>query len=448
MSTPGTPAGADDHAVPATGSPKSVALPGTATPATTDRSSRKPEPEPAAAEPKPVAAGPGPAHGPGPGSLRALLRYFLVLGAVGFGGPIATVGYMQRDLVEQRGWLDREEFLNGVALGQTMPGPLAAQVSMWVGFLQQGALGALAVAIAFIAPSFLFVLAVAALYAHFSGLPVVQAVFYGVAPGVMAIIAIAAYKLARLTNRTDLKLWTITAVIAVVTAVTGTEVALLFIAAGLLMIVLEAPPRWLRRPTRAASFTLPAFAPLAKAVTAGTLGVLATGGTLIALALFFLKAGAFIFGSGLAIVPFLREGVVTSHHWLNNRQFLDAVAIGLITPGPVVITATFIGYLVGGLTGAIVATIAIFLPIYFGVVLPGRWFLRHKDNPQVKAFVRGATAAAAGAITGATVVLTQGAVTDLTTAAIALATLAVLLRYKVKEPYVVLACAALGIALH
>lgn len=447
MSTPGTPAGADDHAVPATGSPESVALPGTATPATTDRSSRKPEPEPVAAEP--ASAGPGPARGPGPGSLRALLRYFLVLGTVGFGGPIATVGYMQRDLVEQRGWLDREEFLNGVALGQTMPGPLAAQVSMWVGFLQQGALGALAVAIAFIAPSFLFVLAVAALYAHFSGLPVVQAVFYGVAPGVMAIIAIAAYKLARLTNRTDLTLWTITAVIAVVTAVTGTEVALLFIAAGLLMIVLEAPPRWLRRPTRAASFTLPAFAPLAKAVTVGTLGVLATGGTLIALGLFFLKAGAFIFGSGLAIVPFLREGVVTSHHWLNNRQFLDAVAIGLITPGPVVITATFIGYLVGGLTGAIVATIAIFLPIYFGVVLPGRWFLRHKDNPQVKAFVRGATAAAAGAIAGATVVLTQGAVTDLTTtAAIALATLAVLLRYKVKEPYVVLACAALGIALH
>ncbi len=441
MTTPGTPAGADDHAVPATGSPESVALPGTATPATTDRSSR--EPEPVAAEPGP---GPGPAHGPG--SLRALLRYFLVLGTVGFGGPIATVGYMQRDLVEQRGWLDREEFLNGVALGQTMPGPLAAQVSMWVGFLQQGAFGALAVAIAFIAPSFLFVLAVAALYAHFSGLPVVQAVFYGVAPGVMAIIAIAAYKLARLTNRTDLKLWTITAVIAVVTAVTGTEVALLFLAAGLLMIVLEAPPRWLRRPTRAASFTLPAFAPLAKAMTAGTLGVLATGGTLIALALFFLKAGAFIFGSGLAIVPFLREGVVTSHHWLNNRQFLDAVAIGLITPGPVVITATFIGYLVGGLSGAIVATIAIFLPIYFGVVLPGRWFLRHKDNPQVKAFVRGAAAAAAGAIAGATVVLTQGAVTDLTTAAIALATLGVLLRYKVKEPYVVLACAALGIALH
>jgi len=441
VTTPGTPAGADDHAVPATGSPESVALPGTATPATTDRSSR--EPEPVAAEPGP---GPGPAHGPG--SLRALLRYFLVLGTVGFGGPIATVGYMQRDLVEQRGWLDREEFLNGVALGQTMPGPLAAQVSMWVGFLQQGAFGALAVAIAFIAPSFLFVLAVAALYAHFSGLPVVQAVFYGVAPGVMAIIAIAAYKLARLTNRTDLKLWTITAVIAVVTAVTGTEVALLFLAAGLLMIVLEAPPRWLRRPTRAASFTLPAFAPLAKAMTAGTLGVLATGGTLIALALFFLKAGAFIFGSGLAIVPFLREGVVTSHHWLNNRQFLDAVAIGLITPGPVVITATFIGYLVGGLSGAIVATIAIFLPIYFGVVLPGRWFLRHKDNPQVKAFVRGAAAAAAGAIAGATVVLTQGAVTDLTTAAIALATLGVLLRYKVKEPYVVLACAALGIALH
>lgn len=380
--------------------------------------------------------------------MRALLGYFVVLGTVGFGGPIATVGYMQRDLVEKRGWLDREDFLNGVALGQTMPGPLAAQVSMWVGFLQQGAFGALAVAVAFILPSFLFVLAVAALYAHFSGLPVVQAIFYGVAPGVMAIIAIAAYKLSRLTNRHDLRLWAISAVIGLVTAVTGTEVALLFVAAGLLMILLEAPPRWRRPPTRVASFTLPAAAPAVKVLGVGVLGALATGGTLVALGLFFLKAGAFIFGSGLAIVPFLREGVVNTHHWLTERQFLDAVAMGLITPGPVVITATFIGYLVGGITGALVATVAIFLPIYAGVVLPGRWFLRHKDNRQVKAFVKGATAAAAGAIAGATVVLTRGAVTNLTTALIALVTLGVLLRFKVKEPYVVLACAVVGIALH
>jgi len=383
-----------------------------------------------------------------------LLRYFLVLGATGFGGPIATVGYMQRDLVERRGWLDREQFLNGVALGQTMPGPLAAQVTMWVGFLQRGPVGALAVSVAFIAPSFLFVLAVAVLYTHYSGLAVVQAVFYGVAPGVMAIIAIAAYKLAKLTNRNDLRLWVISAVLAVVTAVTGAEIALLFIGAGLLMVLIDAPPAFVRRPRTAPALMLPALLTASRPVTAATVavaaavGALASTGTLVALGLFFLKTGAFTFGSGLAIVPFLHAGVVTQHHWLNDRQFLDAVAMGLITPGPVVITATFIGYLTGGITGALVATVAIFTPIYLGVVLPGRWFIRHKDNPQVKAFVKGATAAAAGALTGATVVLTRQVVVDLPTLAIGVITLAVLLRYKVKEPYVVLACAVAGIALH
>lgn len=388
------------------------------------------------------------------GGLGRLVRYFLVLGSTGFGGPIATVGYMQRDLVERRGWLDRQEFLNGVALGQTMPGPLAAQVTMWVGFLQRGALGALAVSVAFIAPSFLFVLAVAVLYTHLSGLPVVQAVFYGVAPGVMAIIAIAAYKLAKLTNRRDLRLWAISAALAVLTAVTGAEIAVLFLGAGLLMIGLDAPPAFLRRPRALPALALPALLALparpgrATSTAAAALGALASGGTLVALALFFLKTGAFTFGSGLAIVPFLREGVVDQHHWLNDRQFLDAVAMGLITPGPVVITATFIGYLTAGLAGAVVATVAIFIPIYLGVVLPGSWFVRHKDNPQVQAFVKGATAAAAGALTGATVVLLRQVVVDLTTLVIAVATLAVLLRVKVKEPYVVLACAAAGIALH
>src|SRR5205807_1544878 len=195
----------------------------------------------------------------------------------------------------RRAWLDRDEFLDGVALGQTMPGPLAAQVSMWVGYLRAGAAGALAVAGAFIAPSFLFVLGVAAIYAHYQGLAVVQSLFYGIALG----------------------------------------------------------------------------------------GWAASGGTQVALGLFFLKAGAFIFGSGLAIVPFLREGVVHQHHWLSERQFLDAVAMGLITPGPVVITATFIGYLVGGLAGAVVATLAIFTPIYLGVVVPGCWFVRRRSNRQV-----------------------------------------------------------------
>jgi chromate transporter len=374
-----------------------------------------------------------------PVTFDRLLRYFLWLGTFGFGGPIATVGYMQRDLVEQRAWLKKQDFLNGIALGQTMPGPLAAQVAMWVGFLRRGAFGALAVSLVFILPSFLLVLTVSYFYVRYQGLFWMQSLFYGIAPAVMAIIALAAIKLARLTNESDKRMWAISLVIMAVTAVTGAEVVLLFLAAGLLMIVLDAPPTFLRRSSSA--LVLPVVPPVA------TLGV-ASGGTKLALFLFFLKAGAFIFGSGLAIVPFLREGVVTQHHWLTASQFLDAVAVGLITPGPVVITATFIGYLVGGFQGAMIATVAIFLPIYLGVVLPGRWFIRHQDNPQIKAFVKGATAAAAGAIAGATIVLTRQAVIDLKSGVITVVAFVLLWRFKVKEPVLVPLAGLAGLMLH
>ncbi len=378
-------------------------------------------------------------RGPAQPGLRGFLRYFLWLGSFGFGGPIATVGYMQRDLVERREWLAREEFLNGVALGQTMPGPLAAQVAMWVGFLKRGALGAFLVSIPFILPSFVAVLVISFFYVEYQGLDWVQSLFYGIAPGVVAIIVIAAIKLARLTNKDDLKLWAISLVTLVVTAVTESEIAILFIAAGLLMVVIEAPPRF-RRPTGGMFFL----------AAGGDQAVLALGAvpeTYLALGLFFLKAGAFIFGSGLAIVPFLREGVVEQHHWLTSDQFLDAVAMGLITPGPVVITATFIGYLVGDLTGAVIATVAIFVPIYLGVVIPGRWFVRHQDHPQLQAFVRGATAAAAGAIGGATIVLTRQAVVDVATGVIAVVSLGLLWRFRVPEVVIVLLAGAAGLAL-
>jgi len=375
---------------------------------------------------------------------RSFLAYFAGLGTWGFGGPIASVGYMQRDLVERRAWISRKDFLDGVALGQTMPGPLAAQVVMWLGFLRAGALGALAASAAFIAPSFTLVLAVAVAYAHFQGLPVVQALFAGIAPAVMAIIAVAAYKLARMTNRRDWRLWAISGVLGVVTAVTGAEIAVLFITAGLLMIALDAPPRWLRRPRPPAVPGLVGLGPFAgKALVFGV-----GGGTLLALGWFFFKAGAFIFGSGLAIVPFLRQGVVHDHHWLTDGQFLDAVAMGLITPGPIVITATFIGYLAAGWQGAVIATVAIFTPIFLGVVLPGRWFIRHRDNAQIKAFVAGATAAAAGAIAGAVVVLSRQTVHTWPAAAIAVVSLGLLLKWKIKEPYLVAAGAAAGILLH
>jgi chromate transporter len=378
-----------------------------------------------------------PAH---PVSFTRLLLYLLELGSLGFGGPVATVGYLQRDLVERKRWLSRDDLLDGIALGQSMPGPLAAQVVMWIGYLRRGALGALTAAAAFVLPSFALVLAIGFLYIRFGGLPAVRSVFYGVAPAVVAIVALAAVRLARMTDGRDPRLWSISALAMVVTAVTGTEVALLVLGAGLLMLAWDAPPSWLRHPGVNGLLATP-FAGI------GLDGV--ASGVLVALFLFFLKAGAFIFGSGLAIVPFLHEGVVDQQRWLTERQFLDAIAVGLITPGPVVITAAFIGYLVAGLPGAVVAGIGIFTPIYLGVVIPGRWFIRHRDDPRVRAFTSGATAAAAGAITGATVILARQAISDVPTILIALLSALFLwrLRFRLKEPLLVVAAGLAGLAL-
>jgi chromate transporter len=259
-------------------------------------------------------------------SFRALLRYFLWLGAFGFGGPIASVGYMQRDLVEGRGgWIAKQDMLDGIALGQTMPGPLAAQVAMWVGYLRRGAAGALGTAAAFILPSFLFVITLGALYVRFQGLPWVRSAFYGVAPAVIAIIALAALKLARLTDGRDKRLWVISLLIGALTAITQSEVAVLFVMAGIVILIWDAPPTWLQRHPRAALLVFPGI----------TFPAAASPGGLLAIFLFFLKAGAFIFGIGLAIVPFLKQGVIYEHHWLTEQQFFDAVAVGLITPGPI-----------------------------------------------------------------------------------------------------------------
>jgi chromate transport protein ChrA len=279
-------------------------------------------PPPDNIEPAPAPTDPAPQVG-----FMRVLRYFVRLGTIGFGGPIATVGYMQRDLVEHRGWIDRRDFLDGVALGQTMPGPLAAQVAMWVGYLRKGAPGALAVALAFIAPSFLLVVAVGALYARYSGLPVVAALFYGIAPAVMAIITIAAVKLVKLTDRRDWRLWVISATVFGLTAATGSEPILVILGAGLLMIGLDARPK-MRRPRRRSTPVDPEqgstgdppqrSAAFPFVMSAGAFGAIAGGGTLVALGVFFLKTGAVVFGSGLAIVPFLRDGVVAQHYWLTQ----------------------------------------------------------------------------------------------------------------------------------
>ena len=350
--------------------------------------------------------------------LLRFFGYFLLLGAAGCGGPIALAGYMQRDLVEDRKWFSEDEYVKGLALAQLAPGPLAAQLAIYLGWARARVLGATLVAIAFVAPSFLMVLALSVAYVRFGGIGWMQAAFYGIGAAVIAIVLRSAVKLVRLTLAREPLLWLIFVANTIATAVMEAEVVSLILACGML--------------TLAARWTQPRTAPLLSLALAP------------ALFWFFVKAGAFIFGSGLAIVPFLYGGVVREHQWLTDQQFLDAVAVAMITPGPVVITVAFIGYLVAGLPGALLASLGVFLPCYLFVVIPAPYYARFADDPRLKAFVAGVTAAATGAIAGATFVLARRAIVDLPTVLIFLGTLAALVWLKkIPEP-VVIALAGAG----
>lgn len=389
------------------------------------------------AQPAPAAE-----HGSPARTLRGLVLYFLKLGGSGFGGPIALVGYMHRDLIEDRRWFTEQQFQQGLAVGQTMPGPLAAQTAMWLGYLHAGTRGAVAVAAPFILPPFLIVTAVAVLYAEYQGLDWVHAVFLGVGPAVLAIIAIAAYKLARSTNKTDPMLWAIAVILCAVTAIAGAEIVWLFLAAGAFGAIYYGGGLPRPRPGGLASVS-----PVGLMAVVKGLAWTGSGASLGTLGWFFFKAGAFTFGSGLAIVPFLHAGLVEDHGWLTEQQFVDAVAMGLISPGPVVIMATFAGYLVFGLVGAIVATIFVFLPALLLVVIPGPLIRRHENHPRLQGFVKGATAAAAGAIAGASIVIAGQVIDSGWSILIAAAALAALLQpwRKVPEPALVAVAALVGL---
>lgn len=380
--------------------------------------------------------------------LWVLTAYFLKLGTIGFGGPVALVGFMHRDLVEQRRWISEDTYKLSLALAQIMPGPLAAQTAIAIGYFEAGVLGATLVSLAFVLPSFLMVVAISLAYVAYGGLWWMQALFYAIGATVIAIIAIAAYKLARSTNKRDPLLWGIFIALTAVTVWAQAELAEFFILAGLVVLFVHAWPGWksgaLMALTGAVLGSVIWFfeAWVRQSVTAGD-----SQDVLTQILLFFTKAGAFVFGSGLAIVPFLQQGVVQQFGWLNEHQFLDAVAVAMITPGPVVITVAFIGFLVAGFAGAIMASIGIFLPVYFFTIFPAPWFKRHRDNPQLKAFVDGATAAATGAITGAVLVLGARAIIDVPTAVIALVSFAVLWRFKLSEPLLVTISGVVGLIL-
>jgi len=375
-------------------------------------------------------------------TLWQLMLYFLRLGTLGFGGPVALVGYMRRDLVEQRGWISEADYKEGLALAQLAPGPMAAQTAIYLGYVHYRILGATLAGIAFVLPSFFMVVALGWAYSRYGGLSWMQAVFYGVGAAVIGIIAISAHKLTTKSIGKDKLHWAIFLALAIVTIVTESEIAWLFLAAGVVTWLWRAPPKsW-------GGGGMAAALPTDLTHTGSFMATL-DWPLLTQIGVFFAKAGAFVFGSGLAIIPFLYGGVVTEHHWLNEKQFVDAVAVAMITPGPVVITVGFIGYLVAGLPGACTAALATFLPCYLFTIIPAPYFKKYGKLPAIVAFVDGVTAAAVGAITGSVVVIAKRSIVDMPTALLALLTVAILWKYKkLQEPVVVVAAALIGLVLY
>jgi chromate transporter len=368
--------------------------------------------------------------------LKDLVLYFLKLGTIGFGGPVALVGYMHRDLVEKRQWIPEEDYKEGLALAQLAPGPLAAQLSIYLGYVHYRIIGATLVGLAFVLPSFLMVLGIGYAYVKAGGLPWMQAVFYGIGAAVIGIIAISSYKLSKKSLGKNWLLWGIAVVLAIATFITEKEILWLILASGVVT--------WLYSASVKSKTKALIISPVLLQITNSFAG----NEKLTQIGWFFFKAGAFVFGSGLAIVPFLYGGVVKEYQWLDEQQFLDAVAVAMITPGPVVITVGFIGYLVAGFPGACVAALATFLPCYLFTVLPAPYFKKYGKHPSIKAFVDGVTAAAVGAIGGAVLVLGKRQITDVTSALIALATIVVLLKFKkVQEPVIIVVAALLGLVL-
>src|SRR5438067_1110452 len=394
-----------------------------------------------------VAAGGSPAGRPlaaTPDRLWPLAAYFLWLGTTGVGGATAVAAYMQRDLVERRRWIGEDDYRTALALAQVLPGPLTPQLAMILGYFLHGFAGGLLAVTGLVLPSLLVVLVLARLYVEHGGLWWIQALLWGLAPGTLAVMAVAAYRLARHTNERDRLLWAVCGALVVVTVALRSEWELTvgFLLAGLVVLVRRAPPSWLAGPGRAAVLVLhaPSF-PLWSSVTIAA----PSGDFLLQLLLVFGQAG--ILGSGMGMVPLLQEGVVVDTGWLTERQFLDALAIGIITPGPSATVSAFMGYLVAGLPGALVAAAGTFVPVCVMTLLLLPWFARHRTNPRLQAFARGAAAASVGALIGTAVTLVPRSITGLPSAGVALVSLLVLWRFKLPEPLVLAAAGAAGLVL-
>lgn len=350
---------------------------------------------------------------------------------------------MQRDMIEQKGWLTEEEYKEGLALAQLAPGPLAAQLGIYSGFVHYGFLGATLTGLAFVLPSFIMVVLLGMAYQLYGGLAWMQAVFYGVGAAVIGVIVMSAYKLTvKSISKFELRamkskwvLWLFYVAGIVVTVITQREEILFFLVCGILYMVIKAPQSCIKRPS-----TLPA------GILMSTGSWNYEGNTLQEIGWFFAKAGSFVFGTGLAIVPFLHGGVVKEFGWLTESQFVDSVVVAMITPGPVVITVGFIGYLVAGFPGAYVAALATFLPCYVFTVALAPSFKKIAKNTSIKAFVDGITAAVIGALVGSVIVIGTRSINDIPTALIAIGSiLALIYIKKLQEPYIIGLAAIIGL---
>jgi chromate transporter len=403
------------------------------------------------------------------GRLLELAILFLKLGTIGFGGPAAHIAMMEDEVVRRRRWLERERFLDLVGAVNLIPGPNSTELAIHIGHLRGGWAGLAVAGVCFILPAFLIVLGCAWAYVRFGALPAAEAVLYGVKPVVIAVVLQALVGLGRTAVRTrPLAAVGLAALAAVAFAV---HELLVLLAAGVVLAVhhLASAGRGPASGAGAAGAVAagaasgagsPALAsagpaakgpaaalPLAAALAPASLPIAAASFGLLPLFLFFLKVGAVLFGSGYVLLAFLRADLVERYGWLTEVQLLDAVAVGQVTPGPVFTTATFVGYVLGGSPGALVATLGIFLPAFVFVALSGPLVPRIRRSPVAGAFLDGVNVASLALMAAVTAALARAAIVDVTTLLAALAAVVLLMRYRVNSSWLVLAGALLGLSL-
>jgi chromate transporter len=372
-------------------------------------------------------------------SPREILALFLRLGLIGFGGPAAHIALMEREAVERRRWLTREQFLDLVGGCNLLPGPSSTQVALALGYTRGGVVGLLIAGVCFIVPASLATLALAWAYVRYGHFPQAQGLLYGAKPVMVAIIAQAIWRLGRMALRG----WMLglIGVACLAAAFAGLPPVAILLVAGAIPLAAV----WVRSRGR----SLHGFAWVGTGFGVNT-GIGSAAGSAIGLgtiALTFLKLGVVVFGSGYVLLAFLRTDLVDRLHWITEQQLLDAVTAGQITPGPVFATATFLGYLLHGWSGAMVATVAIFVPSFFLAGLVGALAGRIRRSQFAAAFIDGVNVAAVALMAEVAILLSKGTLIDGWTWAIGLASAVLLLWFEVNATWLIVGGAALGILL-